>query len=145
VSQTVAREAVRPALQVLVYPGVDLTRRWQSYESFADGYLLTRQMMDWFMGHYLPPGTDRRQPKASPLLTEDLHGVAPALVYTAGFDPLRDEGNAYAEKLKGAGLLVRSEEFSSLTHGFAPMGHSVPAAREALDVITADMARALSA
>jgi acetyl esterase len=143
VSQHLASESLRPALQVLVYPAVDLTRRWPSYGLFSEGYLLTRRMMDWFMNHYLPAGVDRHQLKASPLLREDLRGVAPALVYTAGFDPLRDEGNAYAEKLKAAGLLVRWEEFGSLAHGFATMGHALDAARGALDVITSDVSRAL--
>ena len=94
-----------------------------SYLANADGYFLTRDMMRWFWAHYLPEGTDRRTPLAAPLHA-DLHGLPPATVITAGYDPLRDEGIAFAEALSAAGVPVEQREFAGMIHGFIslPMG-----------------------
>jgi acetyl esterase len=133
---------VRLALQVLVYPATDLTGSMPSHKLLGDGYLLTRRMTGWFMSHYFH-GADRRNPDASPLYREDVSGVAPALVYTAGFDPLRDEGKAYADKLSAAGFRVKYQEFESLVHGFAQMAGVIDAARGALNAIGDEVATEL--
>lgn len=135
-------DARRPALQVLVYPAADLTRSHPSVATLGDGFLLVRRTMDWFVDSYLS-GADPRHPDASPLYAEDLRGVAPALVYTAGFDPLRDEGQAYAERLREAGALAVHREFPGLIHGFVQMAGRLPAAQRALDEIFADVGREL--
>src|SRR6266508_1156270 len=89
-----AREAGAPAiaLQVLVYPVTDVSAESQSYRDFAEGYLLTRESMRWFTNHYLKSASDADDWRASPLRAPSLAGLPPALVVTAGFDPLRDEG-----------------------------------------------------
>jgi acetyl esterase len=135
-------DARPPALQVLIYPAADLTRSHRSIASHGEGFLLSRRMMDWFVGHYLP-GRDLRHPDASPLFAGDLRGVAPALVYTAGFDPLRDEGQAYAERLREAGALIAQRELPGLIHGYVQMAGRLPGAARALQEMFADVARAL--
>ncbi len=136
-------DARPPALEVLIYPGVDGTFSQPSHATLGEGYFLTRRTMEWFVGHTLGDG-DRRHPDFSLLLRDDVSGAAPALVYTAGFDPLRDEGHAYAERLRAAGVTVRYWEFPSLVHGFALMTGAVAAARQAVDEIAGDVARALA-
>jgi acetyl esterase len=115
-----------PALQLLIYPAVDVCGETRSKTLFADGYFLTARDMDWFMDHYLEGATvDRTDPDVSPLLADDLSGLPPALVLTGGFDPLRDEGNRYAEALRSAGVPVDLREERSLVHAFAnffPLG-----------------------
>jgi acetyl esterase len=89
------REArVRPAFQLLFFPVTDLSRHSDSYREFADGHFLTEHQMDWYTERYLADGADRTDPRVSPLLAEDLTGLPPAYVAVAGFDPLRDEGEA---------------------------------------------------
>jgi acetyl esterase len=111
-----------PVAQCLVYPATDAHFDTRSHELFADGFFLTRADMEWFRGHYLPDPADWDSPLASPLLEPDLSGVAPALVVTAGFDPLRDEGRAYADRLADAGVPVRYRCYDDLVHGFFGMG-----------------------
>jgi acetyl esterase len=97
-------------------------------------------MMDWFMGHY---ASDERSPAASPLFERDLRGVAPALVVTAGFDPLRDEGEAYAARLRDAGVRVIELHEPTLTHGFVHFGGVSAPCRRALLGIARDAGRLL--
>jgi acetyl esterase len=111
-----------PVAQCLVYPATDAHFRSRSHELFADGSVRTREAMGWYGGHYLPDVADWDSPLASPLLEDDLDGVAPAVVVTAGFDPLRDEGRAYADKLAAAGVSVRYRCYDDLVHGFFGMG-----------------------
>jgi cation diffusion facilitator CzcD-associated flavoprotein CzcO/acetyl esterase/lipase len=99
--------------QLLICPVTDLSTRRASYEENGEGYVLTASVMDWFIGHYAP---DASSPLASPLLAESLEGVAPAAVFTAEFDPLRDEGNDYAAALEKAGVPVTHEECRGQTH-----------------------------
>lgn len=115
-----------PALQLLLYPVTDFSSETRSRTLFSDGYFLTKRDMDWFSAHYLD-GADvtADDPAVSPLLAEDLSGLPPALVITAGFDPLRDEGNRYARAMRDAGVLVDLREGRSLIHAFAnffPLG-----------------------
>jgi acetyl esterase len=108
-----------PALQVLIYPVTDFTTRRRSRELFGDGFLLTNAEMDWFEDNYLGPGSPQAgDPRASPLLADDLSGLPPALVVTAAFDPLRDEGEAYAKALRNAGTPATLRRFPGFIHGF---------------------------
>ncbi|MBV9048728.1 MAG: alpha/beta hydrolase [Solirubrobacterales bacterium] len=121
-----------PAFQVLLYPWLDLSSKRASYELFGNGPSLSEAEVDWFKDHYLSHADDALDPRCSPLLAEDLAGVAPAFLATAGFDPLRDEGEEYAARLSAAGVAVALRRHSDLTHGFLKtisIGH---ASREAL-------------
>lgn len=122
-----------PALQLLVYPAVDLTAaRTGSGRLFADGFFLTENDRQWSTRHYFAGiDTDGSDHRASPALAEDLSGLAPAIVVTAGFDPLRDEGEAYADALRRAGTPVVPYRARELIHGFINMT-TVPAARDAM-------------
>jgi len=108
-----------PALQLLIYPIVDSAEDHSSRRRFAEGFLLTKDDMDSFERHYLPPGTDPTDPRVSILRAPDLSGLAPAYVATAGFDPLRDEGEAYALRLREAGVKVALRRHPGLVHSFA--------------------------
>lgn len=121
----------RPAFQLLVYPGTDLRRRHRSHRLFAEGYLLDAALIGWFMGHYLSRPEHAEDPRASPLLHPDLAGLPPALVMTGGFDPLRDEGRDYAERLHAAGVPVEYACFDCDVHGFLSLG-ALPAGRRAI-------------
>ncbi|HEY2661884.1 MAG TPA: alpha/beta hydrolase [Caulobacteraceae bacterium] len=118
----------QPALQLLIYPATDLTSESQSMTTYADAYPLSRQTMEWFIGHYLPPDAAPTDPRASPLLERDLTGLAPAVVVTAGFDPLNDQGEAYAKHLKDAGVPVAFRCYDSLAHAFTAFTGAVPCA-----------------
>jgi len=144
VSRRTRGEAHRPALQVPVYPALDATCSFPSHKTLAEGWFLSAPMIEWYYAHYL--GKDparRREPDASPLLTGDFAGMPPALVYTAGFDPLRDEGNAYADRLREAGVPVRYHCFESLVHGFALMTGVCDAAHAAVGQIAREAGEAL--
>ncbi|KEI43662.1 MAG: alpha/beta hydrolase [Saccharopolyspora rectivirgula] len=111
----------KPAFQFLLYPAVDATTRRRSRDLFGNGFLLSDRDMDWFIDHYLPDVERRREPQLSVLLAEDFTGLPPAYVVTAGFDPLRDEGEEYARQLAKAGVPVISRRFEDLIHGFINM------------------------
>ena len=119
------------ALQLLVYPVTDADLDTSTYREFADGYFLTAYSMKWFWDHYLPEG-DRFQPDASPLRADDVSGTAPALVITAEFDPLRDEGEAYARRLEEAGVPVTLSRYDGMIHGFYRMPAVIDRANDAL-------------
>lgn len=109
-----------PAFQLLIYPVTDNSRQDSaSYRLFSDGFFLTGEQMDWYRAHYFGADEARLvgELKASPLLADDVTGVAPAHIVTAGFDPLRDEGEAYAARLREAGVHVTSRRHSGLIHG----------------------------
>ncbi len=118
----------QPRMQLLVYPCTDVASESESMTVFGDAFPLNRAMMDWFMGHYLGPDDDPASPRLSPLREKDLAGLAPAVIATAGFDPLVDQGEAYAKALKAAGVTVRYRCYDSLTHAFAAFTGAVPAA-----------------
>lgn len=119
-----AREQDGPKLvyQVMIYPVTDATISTPSYEENADGYLLTKAGMVWFYSHYMREDTDRKDTRLSPFWAENLQGLPPALVITAEFDPLRDEGEAYAAKLKAAGVAVKQTRYDGMIHGFFWLG-----------------------
>ncbi len=118
----------QPALQLLIYPAVDVASETPSMTTYADAYPLSRPIMDWFMGHYIGADADPADPRLSPDRTADLSGLAPAVVVTAGFDPLVDQGEAYAKRLIAAGVAVRYRCYDSLAHGFTAFTGAVPAA-----------------
>ncbi len=129
-----ARDAGGPAIsaQVLAYPVTDGSRfDTASYRDCAEGYLLTAEAMHWFWDHYADPEV-RADPRASPLLADDLSGLPPALVMTAEYDPLRDEGEAYAKALEAAGNAVECIRFDGFLHGFFAHGPTISATRPAM-------------
>ncbi|WP_435154465.1 alpha/beta hydrolase [Amycolatopsis sacchari] len=115
---TTGRGGPSPAFQLLFYPGVDASVRRRSRELFGNGFFLTDTDMTWFLNHYAPEGVDRTDPRLSPLLAKDFSGQPPAYIATAGFDPLRDEGEAYGEKLREAGVPVTVSRQADLFHGY---------------------------
>ena len=124
-----ARGVAQPAGQILFYPVTDVScMNTPSYQLFGKGYLLTRVDMEWFRDQYLVTPDQRLDPRVSPLLAEDLSGLPPAIVITAGMDILRDEGEAYAARLKSAGVATELIRFSGLVHGFVQMRHFTPTA-----------------
>lgn len=106
-----------PAFQMLLQPVTDLSSKHPSYQLFRTGFFLTEAQMDWYRNHYLHSPEDALDPRVSPLLAEDLRGLCPAYVAVSGFDPLRDEGEAYAQRLRQAGVPVALRRFASHTHG----------------------------
>ena len=125
--------------QFLFYPITDHAFDTDSYDENADGPLLTRADMKWFWDHYLRSEVDGANPYASPLRARDLSGLPPATVLTAGFDPLRDEGIAYAERLEDAGVEVRHDHYPDQPHGFLSTSESVATADEALDGVGTEL------
>jgi acetyl esterase/lipase len=127
VSQLARADGVTlPALQLLIYPATNFASDTRSKTLFADGFFLTKKDMDWFRDNYLlGSALELTDPRISPLLADDLSGLPPAMVLTGGFDPLRDEGNQYAEALAAAGVPVDHRQFGPLVHAFAnffPLG-----------------------
>src|SRR4051812_30792310 len=133
-----------PDAQLLIYPSVDASRRRRSHELFGEGFFLTDTLMEWYAGHFLGPDADPADPRRSPLLATDLSGLAPALVVTAGFDPLRDEGEAYAAALAAAGVRVLDRRFTGLFHTFINCIGISPVCRAAMAEV-GGMLRALLA
>ena len=117
----------QPAAQILIYPAVDVASETPSMTTYADAYPLTKATMDWFMGHYMGPDADPADPRLSPDKTQDLSGLAPAVIATAGYDPLVDQGEAYAKRLQAAGAPVRYRCYDSLAHGFTAFTGAIPA------------------
>lgn len=125
----------RIAGQLLLYPVLTHHLTSNSYRQFAEGYLLTREAMAWFWRHYVPNEIDRSHPEASPLCAPDLANLPPAVVVTAGFDPLRDEGREYAARLQAAGTSARLLEYPTQVHDFLRRAHLFDVARAAFPEI----------
>lgn len=124
----------QPALQVLIVPVTNLAQpRSESYHEFSEGLFLTSEQMDWYEKQYPGPDGDRQNPYVSPLLAADVAGVAPANVAVAGFDPLRDEGEAYARRLAEHGVPVTLRRHAGLVHPFANSTGIWSGARRAMD------------
>jgi acetyl esterase len=131
-----------PDVQLLIYPLVDLTLTSPSLDRLGEGYLLTRTMIQYFHDHYVHPDTDLEA--GSPWFWKDVRGTAPAIVATAGFDPLVDEGDAWAERLRAAGTPVRHRRYPTLIHGFLSLAGAVDAARAAVDELCRDLVEMLA-
>jgi acetyl esterase len=127
--------------QVLIYPATDLSMSHPSIIENGDGYLLTKEGMDWFMGHYAP---DVEDITCSPLANHELAGLPPTLIITAEYDPLRDEGEAYAEHLREAGVPVSLTRYDGMIHGFFQLGVVMDAGTKAVDEAARALAVALT-
>jgi acetyl esterase len=143
-----ARDRGGPALafQLLIYPATDAACDTASHRENADGYLLTADSMTWFWGHYL--GGDaaaKADPRCSPLRAKDFRGLPPALIVTAEYDPLRDEGETYGEKLRAAGVPVTITRYPGMIHGFFAMGAFLDQGRAAVDQAARALRTALAA
>lgn len=140
-----ARDEFGPDIdfQLLVYPVVDCTLRHPSMEENGDGYFLTKAAMVWFVDHYLG-GADPADPMVSPLLAQSHADLPPAMVITAEFDPLRDEGEAYAEALREGGVPVEAVRYDGQIHGFVGMAALLDDGRLALDRAGAALRTALA-
>jgi acetyl esterase len=129
-----------PAFQMLIYPATDSSRQSASRKAFAEGYFLTKELMDWFWKAYVPAGTDLADLRLSPLLARDFTGLPPAFVLTAGYDPLRDEGRAYAERLIEAGIKTTYANYPGTIHGFFSLTRFLQQGLRANDEAAAVMA-----
>lgn len=118
VAQSLRAAPRRPVFQVLAYPATDATCRQPSHVFFAEGLILTERTVQWFLNHYIADRSLETEPRVSPLLASDLQGLPPAFVATAGFDPLRDEGRAYADRMRAAGVPVEHVCAQGSLHGF---------------------------
>ena len=139
VCQWARRSGIKIALQVLLCPVTDIAANNQSRREFAEGYFLEGPLMSWAAIHYLPAGVDLNDPRLSPLRAQDLSGLPPCHIHTAGFDLLRDEGKAYADALERAGTNVQHVCHEQMIHHFYAMAGAIPYARTALEVMGADI------
>lgn len=135
----------QPTLQLLIYPCTDWTSEGGTMVTMANAYPLTKDMMDWFAGHYLNNEAERTDWRVSPALLPEHAGLAPALIYTAGFDPLTTQGAAYAELLRKDGGDVTYRCYDTLSHSFTAFSTVVPAAKAALLQIAAEVKAKLDA
>jgi acetyl esterase len=129
-----ARDQGGPRLvfQLMIYPATQFGAQTTSMKENSEGYFLTKADMDWFEGHYLNSKEDRLNPLASPMLAKDLSGLPPALIITAEYDPLRDEGEQYGQKLREAGVLVTISRYDGMIHGFFGMTGIIDKAHDAV-------------
>jgi acetyl esterase len=127
------RGAPMPTYQVLAYPLMDVVDRWPSRGERGSGYTLDLEQVRWFLDHYMPAGCDPADPYLFPLTGKDLSGLPPALVMTAEFDPLRDEGVAYAKQLAQAGVTVEHLHAGDQMHGFLMLSRAVDRAGQLVD------------
>jgi acetyl esterase len=139
VTTLMAKDRKGPSIiyQVLYFPSTDQSDSdFPSHTLYAKGYYITYDWLNFFRRQYIPNASERKHPYASPLLAADYRGLPPALIITAELDPVRDEGEAYAEKLKNAGVPVRLIRYSGVVHGFI----SVPFVRKANQAIEESVA-----
>lgn len=146
IAQHTRREGMPPpVLQLLIYPAVDISEHTGSHATYGESYPLSTETMEWFMGHYVPEGTDPADLRLSPAQEMNLEGLAPAIVVTAGFDPLVDEGEAYAKRLDAAGVETLYRCYDRLAHGFTAFTGVSPAADTACREIAEMVATAYNA
>jgi len=141
-----ARDAGGPAIdfQLLLYPVTDADLERPSYQANGSGYLLEKATMRWFWDHYCPNPLDRTDPGASPLRASNLAGLPPALIVTAEFDPLRDEGEAYAAAIQAAGGSAEALRFDGLVHDFFATAQIFQASRQAFEEVCRKLTAALA-
>ena len=132
-----------PAFQLLIYPATDMRAVAPSHTANGQGYMLTADSIAYYRGHYMPDSAEWADWRASPLLAADHAHLPPALVLTAGFDPLRDEGRQYADALSGAGVACQYICFERQIHGFVTMGRVIDEANTALDLCATALRRAI--
>jgi acetyl esterase len=142
-----ARDAGAPklAFQLLLFPVTEIDADTVSRREFAEGYFLEGQTLEWFFDHYLGADADRSDPKASPLLSAKFSSLPPAYIMVAGFDPLHDEGVAYAEKLRDAGVSATLDDYPEMVHDFIYLQAVLPQAAEALGSAAKAVKAALTA
>lgn len=141
--QQVRGEDVQPRLQVLIQPVTDLVEHRPSQDEFAASPALSAKQVAWFVENYLPAGTDPMDPRVSPYRASTLAGLPPAIVNLAGFDPLHDDGVAYATALRAAGVPVRVDREAGLVHGYLSYTAVSPSCREATERLVASVSEAL--
>ena len=131
------RELVQPhiSFQVLIYPQTDLTFSTLSHQEYGSGYLLERDSLEWYKKQYLPKKTDPTSPHISPLFARDFSSLPPALILSAEYDPMRDEGEIYAQKLQSAGVPTILKRYPGMVHGFFQMGGLIDDARLAMEFV----------
>ncbi len=137
------RQGPRLAAQLLIYPVTDFDFTTESYGQNGEGYLLTKGSMQWFWAHYLGAQDLGKDPYACPARADDLAGLPPAFVVTAEFDPLRDEGEAYAAKLRIAGIDVTAKRYDGMLHGFAWTLGATPSGAALIDDLAAAFSHVL--
>jgi acetyl esterase len=142
----IARDRGQPALkfQLLIYPATDAACDTPSYSENADGYLLTKDAMQWFWNHYMGSDADRSNPRLSPLRASNLVGLPAALVITAELDPLRDEGERYAKRLQAAGVPAQLTRYDGMMHGFFAMAARIDQGRKAVQQAAAALRTAFA-
>lgn len=142
-----AREqgGLKPAFQLLLFPNTQTGGETASLNEFAVGYFLERRTIEHFNSLYLPPGHDPNAPAISPLRARDVSGLPPAYVMLAGYDPLHDEGQAYADRLRTAGVQVAIADYPDLVHGFVYLQTVLPQARDAMACAAKAVREALDA
>jgi acetyl esterase len=133
VAQALRADGTPLAGQFLIYPAVDSAGEYPSRAENARGYFLEQPTMEWFYGHYAGAWEDAKDPRLSPLHGADLSGLPPAVIVTAEYDPLRDEGEAYGEALRAAGGTAEVRRYDGMIHGFFDMGNVSPAAQAAIE------------
>ncbi|MFJ8260481.1 alpha/beta hydrolase [Rummeliibacillus sp. NPDC094406] len=129
--------------QILLYPVTDYNLDTESYENFSEGYFLTKADMKWFWNHYLYSDVDGKNPNASPLQAKSLKDLPPALIITAEYDPLRDEGEAYAIRLKEANVPVQLKRYDGTIHGFFWMAGFLDEGADAIELVSNTLIQAL--
>ncbi|MBI3677061.1 MAG: alpha/beta hydrolase [Proteobacteria bacterium] len=136
---------LRIAYQMLFFPVTQIGDETTSMREFAEGFFLETPTLKWFYNHYLSADADRNDPRVSPLAVKDFSGLPPAYIMLAGFDPLHDEGLAYAEKLRTAGVPVTVADYPDMVHDFIYMQNVLPQAPQALAAAAAALKGALKA
>ncbi len=137
------REGPRIDLQVLIYPITDYNFNTPSYTENKEGYMLTRDLMKWFWNHFIDDEGEANHPYVSPLRAENLSDLPQALIVTAEYDPLRDEGEAYGQRLQEAGVTVTQSRYPGMIHAFIRMTARLDKAKEALDQVAGTLRRVL--
>jgi Esterase/lipase len=127
-----AQQGPHLIFQLLIYPATDMTAATASLSENAEGYFLTRDDLYWFTRHYIRTEEDKRDPLASPYLAADLHGLPPALIITGEYDPLRDEGELYGQRLQEAGVPVTIHRYPGMIHGFISLPSFLQQGRNAI-------------